>query len=68
MPYKTHSFIHLCEDTAKMINARFVWCYADEDLQKLVKQVALTLHPATVAENTMWKIVVYSEYDSDDDQ
>ena len=69
MPAKLHSFIHLCEDVPNAINARFVWCYGDEDLQKAVKGVASTLHSRTVAENTLYKLVVYfeCETDSDDD-
>ena len=63
MPAKTHVFQHLCEDIPRIINARFLWCYPDEDLQKLVKEVAETLHSRNIEDNTLYKLVVYMESD-----
>ena len=61
MPAKVHCWSHLCEDTCKIINARYLWCYPDEDLQKLVKEVATTCHPTTVEENTLYKLELFFE-------
>ena len=67
MVAKIHGFMHLCDDLPSIINARFVWSYSDKDLQKLVKEIAVTLHPANVANHLLLKIVVYSECDFNSD-
>ena len=59
MVAKFHGFVHICEDDAKVMNPRFLWCYIDEDLQKFMKHIALSLHPKTVAEETLYKWCVH---------
>ena len=60
MTGKLHLVQHLCEQQAAEVgNPRFSWCYADEDLQKWMKTVALSCHPANVAHMTMWKWVTH---------
>ena len=61
MPYKMHSFCHLAEDTVDLINARWVWCYSDEDLMGIVKDVAETVHTINLEENTLYKLVIFQE-------
>ena len=62
IPAKMHLFVHLCEDTSSLINARYIWCYSDEDLMKVVKEIAVTTHPNTMCMNVLYKIVVYDFY------
>ena len=40
-------------------NPRFYWCYADEDLQRLVKGVATSVHIDNMAENILYKYLCY---------
>ena len=56
MSPKFHLFIHVCE--LSHINPRYTWCYADEDLQKHVKHIALGCHPTTVDEICLYKWLV----------
>ena len=57
MTPKFHLLQHICEHQC-WINPRVVWTYGDEDLQHLVKEVALSCHPRTVAHMTLFKWVV----------
>jgi hypothetical protein len=53
---KFHLWQHLCELQIPMFgNARYYWTYGDEDLQQIVKQIALSLHPNTVCEMLLYK-------------
>ena len=54
MSPKFHIMQHICEHQS-WINPRMVWCYGDEDLQHLVKVVALSCHPTTTAHMTLYK-------------
>ena len=54
---KFHLLQHICEHQ-NLINPRVVWCYGDEDLQHLVKEVALSCHPVTVCHMVLYKWVV----------
>jgi hypothetical protein len=56
MPQKFHMFQHLCEIQIVLFgNARFYWTYTDEDLMKMMKEIALTAHPSNVAWMTLYK-------------
>eukprot|EP00959_Pyramimonas_sp_CCMP1952_P374219 7837054-Pyramimonas_sp.AAC.1 len=45
MTAKCHAFQHLLEDQAcNLINPTYTWNYSPEDLQRLVKDIALSCH------------------------
>ena len=53
---KFHLFQHLCEIQLILFgNARAYWIYGDEDFQGIVKLIALSLQPSTVALNVLSK-------------
>ena len=53
---KHHLFVHLCEwQSVESGNPRFYWAYADEDLVRLLVNVAKTCHPATMAPSALFK-------------
>ena len=59
---KFHLFNHLCE--LQMIlygNGRMYWTYSDEDLQRILKKIAVGCHSKTVAWMTLyrWAIVFF---------
>jgi hypothetical protein len=54
---KFHTFVHLCERQS-FINARFAWTYGDEDLQRIVKDIALACHKNTVAPCTLYRWLI----------
>ena len=63
-----HLFQHLCE--RQMIyagNGRFWWTYPDEDMQRVLKNIAVQCHKRTVAWMTMyrWAIVVFDDYENE---
>jgi hypothetical protein len=56
---KFHIFIHLCEiQCITWGNPRWYWTYSDEDLQKIMKQVALSCHPSRLSSEVLRKWVV----------
>jgi hypothetical protein len=68
MAAKFHLFQHLCELQIPLYgNARFYWTYSDEDLQRIVKEIALSLHPTTVAHMLLykWAIVFFDDVPSE---
>eukprot|EP00959_Pyramimonas_sp_CCMP1952_P456598 9473443-Pyramimonas_sp.AAC.1 len=48
MTPKFHTFVHLAEHQSFM-NPRFYWTYSDEDLQRLMKEIASSLHSSHLA-------------------
>ena len=58
---KFHIMQHIFEYQL-FINPRFVWVYADEDLQKEVKHVALSCHPTKTPHMVLYKWAV-SKFD-----
>jgi hypothetical protein len=60
---KLHMFHHLCVDQACIMNPRFFWTYGDEDLVGQLVDIALKLHPATLALCllTKWAICVFDD-------
>ena len=64
MTGKFHMFIHLCDIQLGLGNPRTFWTYSDEDLQHLVKEVALSCHPITVCFMTLYKWVIFN-FDDD---
>jgi hypothetical protein len=56
---KFHIFTHLCE-LQSFINPGFMWCYADEDLQRWVKEVALSCHIDNIEHMVMYKWIIKS--------
>ena len=61
---KFHMFVHLCE-LQTFINPRWSWCYADEDLQKFMKKIALACHPLNLAPMVIFKWLI-RKYDDDE--
>ena len=62
---KFHLYVHLCEVQAKVFgNPRFFWTYADEDLQRVMKGVALGCHPLNLAPMVLYKWML-AKFDSD---
>ena len=56
---KFHLFLHLCEiQCVTWGNPRWYWTYADEDLQKVMKAIALSCHPSRLASEMLRKWVV----------
>ena len=61
---KFHMFQHICEkQSLELGNPRFYWVYSDEDLQKQMKTIALTLHPRTVQYAILlkWLILIFDD-------
>ena len=48
MTPKFHVFLHICEISSDMENPRFHWTYTDEDLQQVMKKIAVTCHAGHV--------------------
>jgi hypothetical protein len=56
MVQKFHMFVHLLEIQVPLFgNARFWWCYGDEDFQRIIKKIAGECHPSTVNWMTMYR-------------
>ena len=69
MKPKLHEVQHILEDC--IINPTRVWLYADEDLQRLVKEIAVQCHPLTVPYMCLlrWAVQTYGEFsDSESDE
>ena len=60
---KFHAFQHLCEVQSQIMNPRFVWCYADEDLQRHVGDIATACFMMRLAYMVLyrWVILTYDE-------
>ena len=65
---KLHLFQHLCEHQSYYwrLNPRYWWCYSDEDLVGQLITVAESLHPRTMAVNTLMKWLHLFFDDSDE--
>lgn len=56
---KFHLFLHLVEIQAVTLgNPRYYWTYMDEDLQGIVKHIALTCHAKHVAALLLYKWII----------
>jgi hypothetical protein len=68
MKPKLHETQHILEDS--IINPMRVWLYADEDLQRLVKEIAIQCHPLTVPYMCMfrWAVQTYGEFSDSDSE
>ena len=56
MSPKLHMWEHLTEfQAAVLMNPRFFWCHADEDLVGLMVEVAHSCHPATLGVSILFK-------------
>ncbi|CAK0877612.1 unnamed protein product, partial [Prorocentrum cordatum] len=51
MTPKFHMFVHMSEHQ-NVINPRFYWTYSDEDLQRIMKEIAKSLHPSSASDGT----------------
>ena len=62
MKPKLHEVQHILEDS--IINPMRVWLYADEDLQRLVKEIAIQCHPLTAPYMCLfrWAVQTYAEF------
>ena len=60
MTAKFHLMQHILEDQC-WSNPRLAWTYADEDLQRILKEVALSCHPSTTTYMVLfkWACVVF---------
>ena len=63
MKPKIHPCQHIFEDS--VINPMHVWAYSDEDLQRLIKQIAVQCHPKTVSYMVLlrWVMQTFGEFD-----
>ena len=53
---KLHIFVHMCEwQVAEFSNPRYWWTYPDEDLVRIMVEIAKTVHPLTLAMNCLFK-------------
>ena len=59
MTAKVHLFEHLCQDQVSWGNPVFWWCYSDEDLQKIVKEIAITCHVSSMDYMTLYKWLIH---------
>ena len=58
MTPKFHFFVHLCDLQAPMWgNPRFYWTYADEDLQRVMKGIAIACHTMNMAPRVIFKLL-----------
>ena len=66
MKPKLHETQHILEDFT-WINPRHVWLYADEDLQRIIKLIAVQCHPSAVPYMTLfrWVIGAFGEFEID---
>ena len=59
MTPKFHVMLHLCEIQAVTLgNPRYYWVYMGEDLQQIIKKIALTCHPKHVAPLLLYKWLI----------
>ena len=63
MKPKLHETQHILEDA--VINPVYVWLYSDEDLQRLIKEIAVQCHPLTVPYMCLlrWVVQTFGEFD-----
>ena len=59
MTGKFHYFEHIGGEQARVCNPRYSWTYSDEDLMRIMKEVALSCHPSTVAHMVLFKWVIW---------
>jgi hypothetical protein len=56
---KLHMFEHVCGLQTFLGNPSSTWCYSDEDLQRIVKEIALSCHVNTVEYLALYKWVIH---------
>ena len=64
MSPKLHCFIHLCVHQAPYLgNPRYWWTYGDEDLIGQLVDIAIGVHPSTLATAVLfkWMVCVFDE-------
>ena len=63
MKPKLHETQHILEDA--FINPMHVWLYGDEDLQRIIKLIAVQRHPSTVPHMTLlrWAVGTFGAFD-----
>ena len=59
MTGKVHLFEHLCQDQVSWGNPTGWWCYSDEDLQRIVKEIALSCHVSTMDYMVLYKWLIH---------
>ena len=66
MKRELHETQHILEDFT-WINPRHVWLCADEDLQRIIKLIAVQCHPSAVPYMTLfrWVIGAFGEFEND---
>ena len=64
MKPKLHETQHILEDFT-WNNPRHVWLYGDEDLQRIIKLIAVQCHPSAVPYMTLlrWAVGAFGEFD-----
>ena len=58
MTGKVHLFQHLCEIQAQFCNPTYSWAYMDEDLQRVMKDITLSVHPSNIPWAVMTKWII----------
>ena len=68
---KLHLVLHLCcEQVIDWGNPRLWWCYGDEDMVKIMINIAESVHPTTLAVSVMtkWLWCVFDQFLLDPDE
>ena len=66
--HKFHLMQHLLEDQIPNYgNAKWYWTYSDEDMQKVCKEIGLSLHPSTICSMLLykWGCIFFCDSDSE---
>ena len=58
MTGKVHLFQHLCEIQAQFCNPTYAWAYMDEDLQRIMKDITLSVHPSNIPWTALHKWII----------
>ena len=58
MTGKVHLFQHLCEIQCLFCNPTYSWAYMDEDLQRVMKDITLSVHPSNIPWMVLLKWIV----------
>ena len=58
MTGKVHLFQHMCEIQALFCNPTYSWAYVDEDLQRVMKDIALSCHPSNIPWMVLYKWII----------
>ena len=57
---KFHVFVHICDLAVVLGNPKYYWTYSDEDLQRVIKEVATSCHPRNMEQVVLYKWLIYT--------